>query len=70
MKPFRKQYLECKKNFNSILIDLGEYKIDLGMPTFPRKELKNIKELKTNKILICLKYKKVCMSSVCKKDRI
>lgn len=69
MKSFRKQYLECKETGICIEIDLIKIKIDLGLPSIPHREFKNIKEYKSNKMNVCLRYKKNCISSVCKKER-
>lgn len=53
-KSFREQFLECKKNGNLISINISIY----GPKIFPEN------------ILVCIKYKSVCYSGVCKDERI
>lgn len=52
-KPYREQFLECKENGNLIKIDICTY----GPGMFPKE------------ILVCVKYKSVCYSGVCKGER-
>jgi len=53
-KSFREQFLECKENGNLISVDISKY----GPGVFPKK------------ILVCIKYKCICHSGVCREERI
>jgi hypothetical protein len=55
-KSFRKQYLECKANGNLIKVDASSY----------AKLFKSFPEV----ALVCIKYKSVCGSGVCRDERI
>lgn len=52
-KSFREQHLECIENGNLISIDISIY----GPKMFPKK------------ISVCVKYKSICYSGVCKAER-
>lgn len=55
MKTFSKQFRECKKNGNLIKIDVSNYNEVTDLQSFPLKI-----------IFVCLRFKKVCISGVCK----
>ena len=59
-KPFSKQFRECKENGNQIAITIPE-KMYLSF--------KDAEHIQTHTCLVCLKYKTICGSIVCKKER-
>jgi len=70
MKKFREQYLECKENGNLIEVDIKDsLLVPYPMPAIPHAEHKNLIGAHMESLNVCVKYKKLCSSKVCYKDR-
>lgn len=64
-KPFREKMIECKNDGNQIDVDVAILKLKIFPPLF--KGQKDLMDME--KIIVCLKYKSACCSSLCKKER-
>lgn len=65
MKSFRNQCIECKQTGNMIEVDISVLKLT-SLPGI-LSGIKKSMDVKT--ILVCLKYRSVCSSKVCKEER-
>lgn len=62
MKSFRKQYIDCKRSGNVFELDIAKH---LNLIS----EIEDVKKMKLNKVLVCVRYKTQCSSKVCKGER-